>query len=152
MERFWSKVQKTETCWIWTASKDKHGYGQIGMSSRTYGTKRPHKAYRVAYELLVGPVPVGLEIDHLCRNPSCVNPDHLEAVSHKENMRRGRSGWNTRAKTHCPRGHDYSGPDGRVNKTAGSRYCCVCNRNRTRERRLQKKTQTSRNFSSSSKA
>lgn len=77
-ERFWSYVEKTETCWNWAGSKLKTGYGALGVE----GTKRVH---RYAYELLVGPIPRGMHIDHTCFNRLCVNPDHLRAVTQKQN-------------------------------------------------------------------
>jgi len=82
-EKFWSRVDLSRDCWEWSASRNAQGYGQFAMNGKT------RSAYRVSYEWLVGGIPDGLEIDHLCRNPSCVNPSHLEAVTHTENVRRG---------------------------------------------------------------
>lgn len=84
-ERFWSKVEKTDTCWNWTASKDQHGYGRFNDGQKVV------KAYRWSYERHVGAIPDGLVIDHLCHNPQCVRPHHLRAVTQKENAenRRG---------------------------------------------------------------
>ncbi len=73
-------------CWIWQGAKDAHGYGRVGVS----GTRRTRNAYAVYYEEEYGTVPAGLELDHLCRQPSCVRPDHLEPVTHTENLRRGK--------------------------------------------------------------
>ena len=84
-ERFWSKVNKTDTCWIWTAAKNQDGHGRFRHG-------RLVLAHRFAYELLVGPIPKGLDLDHLCQNPACVNPAHLEPVTRKENTRRYWSG------------------------------------------------------------
>ena len=82
MERFWSKVDKTDTCWNWIAGRS-NGYGMIQINKK-------HKyAHRVSYEIFKGDIPEGLELDHLCRNRKCVNPDHLEAVSSRENTMRG---------------------------------------------------------------
>lgn len=84
--RFWPKVNKTDSCWLWTGAKTGAGYGMIREVG--HGGKML-MAHRVAYELLVGPIPEGLFLDHLCRTPLCVNPAHLEPVTCRENMRRG---------------------------------------------------------------
>lgn len=78
-------VLRENGCVEWVGSTDGHGYGQINYRRRVL------KAYRVSFELARGPVPAGLELDHLCRNPLCINPDHLEPVTHAENMRRMRA-------------------------------------------------------------
>lgn len=91
-----------DKCWVWSRAPGPSGYG----SFRWRGNMRP---YKVTYELLIGPVPRGLELDHLCRNKLCCNPDHLEPVTHKENILRGQSPAAINAKkTHCPSGHKYS--------------------------------------------
>jgi len=81
-DRFWPKVEKTSGCWNWTASLNTSGYGQIGSGGQ-FG--RPHLAHRVAYELEVGPIPEGMQVDHLCFNRICVNPAHLRLVTNKQN-------------------------------------------------------------------
>jgi hypothetical protein len=81
-ERFWSKVDKSGDCWLWTGTITNR-YGRFFLA---HGRMTP--AHRWAYESLVGPIPEGLTIDHLCRNPPCVNPDHLEPVTVQENVRR----------------------------------------------------------------
>jgi hypothetical protein len=78
-ERFWPKVKKTPTCWLWTACTS-NGYGMLYADGRTQG------AHRISYALHNGPIPAGLVIDHICQNPSCVNPDHLRTAAHKQNM------------------------------------------------------------------
>lgn len=124
-ERFWSKVNKTEECWLWTAAVDKAGYGRFG----------DRYAHRYVYELKVGPVPQGLQIDHLCRVRHCVNPDHLEPVTQRENILRSPisvAAVNAR-KTHCPRGHRYSILDNR-----GWRECRPCRNLQYRRRYAEK--------------
>ena len=109
--RFWAKVNKAEGCWEWIAGRSARGYGTF----RFGGANR--LAHRVAYEMLRGPIPPSLTIDHLCRNRACANPAHMEPVTAQENVRRGLSGilrpkdvlWPSanRAKTHCPKNHPY---------------------------------------------
>ena len=101
VERFWPKVKKTETCWLWLGAKKTNGYGRIRNGRDIY-------VHRFAYELLVGTIPKGLTIDHLCRNRACVNPAHLEAITNKDNILRGK-GLSAREaqRTHCPYGHPY---------------------------------------------
>ena len=92
-------------------------------------------AHRVVYEILVGPIPVGLELDHLCRNRACVNPDHLEPVTTRTNLLRGYSPWACRARqTHCKRGHEFT-PENTYGTGDGRRYCRTCRRAHHRESR-----------------
>lgn len=106
-------------CWVWTGSTNLHGYGQLNAG--TTGAS-PLIAHRWAYENWVGPVPAGLELDHLCRNRRCVFPGHLEPVTHRENILRGSAPAALHArKTHCPRGHAYSG-----RASDGRRVCGQC--------------------------
>jgi hypothetical protein len=83
IERYVS-VDAASGCWVWGGPRTELGYGVLWANTRP----RSRKAHRVVYEIHRGPIPAGLELDHLCRNPSCVNPDHLEPVTHAENMRR----------------------------------------------------------------
>lgn len=119
--RFWAKVEKTPTCWLWIGAKHASGYGSLWREG-TY-----HGAHRVAYELFRGPIPVGLELDHLCRVRSCVNPEHLEIVTRRENMLRGPTLQAANAaKTVCCHGHPFTADNTRVYK--GMRVCLSCRR------------------------
>jgi len=123
-ERFWSYVKKTECCWEWIGCLNESGYGILNINRRLV------RAHRYSYEIHVGAIPEGLTLDHLCRNPACVRPDHLEPVTLKENCRRGvrdliphYSG--QAAKTHCPKGHPYNDENTYYNKK-GHRTCRSC--------------------------
>jgi hypothetical protein len=87
-DRFWEKVEVAGPCWHWTGATSSNGYGTFAMDARR-GRERHMTAHRAAWELLVGPIPAGYVVDHLCKVPHCVNPDHLEPVSQLENVRRG---------------------------------------------------------------
>lgn len=117
-ERFWEKVQRAgdDECWPWLGFRNYLGYGSFWDGSR----KVP--AYRFAYMLRHGTIPDGAVLDHLCRNPSCVNPNHLEAVSHRENIKRGHQSWRK-----CPHGDEFRNPQNRT--------CQVCANARRRELR-----------------
>jgi len=99
--RFWPKVRCFPgECWVWTAADNGAGYGVIGDKDRIV------YAHRYAYETLIGPIPTGKELDHRCRNPRCVNPTHLEAVTHRENIARGVAPWARYQRGEpCIRGH-----------------------------------------------
>lgn len=127
-ERFFAKVEKGTDCWLWTGAHDKHGYGCFAPDGRRAGPRKLTRAHRFAYELLVGPIPEGLTLDHLCRVPACVNPAHLEPVTLRENILRGEAPSAKQARrTHCIHGHPL---DGR--RADGHRYCLTCNRERSR--------------------
>jgi hypothetical protein len=125
-DRFWEKVEKTPTCWIWTASRDPAGYGRFEGAY-------PH---RFAYQLLVGPIPAGLDLDHACRVRHCVNPSHLEPVTHRVNVLRGISPMAINArKVICKRGHPFDETNTRRNGTRRAcRKCGVLAFKRWRER------------------
>ncbi|MGQ0721049.1 MAG: HNH endonuclease signature motif containing protein [Candidatus Eiseniibacteriota bacterium] len=120
-QRFWSKVSKSDGCWLWTGANNSLGYGQLSLD----GGRRAC-AHRVAYEWTVGAIEPGLDLDHLCRNPSCVNPSHLEPVTHRENIRRGKAA----TKTACKYGHDWTDPRNVYIRKSGSRWCAECGRTR----------------------
>ena len=126
IERWLDKIVLDRSgCWLWTGATDGHGYGQINVGGR------PVKAYRLAYELLVGPIPAGFHIDHLCRVRLCVNAAHLEPVTVDENNRRSREavGHHNALKAHCPRGHPYDERNTRIGRTACGgvgRWCRPC--------------------------
>ena len=144
-ERFWAKVNRSggpHECWTWTASLSTGGYGQINID------RRPVPAHRVAYELLKGAIPDGLDIDHLChtRDTSCrldrecphrrcCNPSHLEIVTRGENNHRGRSPVVAQAlETHCVNGHEWTPANTRIRRE-GTRVCRACHRDRESARR-----------------
>lgn len=116
-ERFWERVDQTDDCWLWTGKRHSLGYARFWVNGQR------EFVHRYAYELLVGSIPDSLEIDHLCRVRHCVNPDHLEAVTHKENLRRAPNQVTTvnARKERCIRGHEFSGRDKR-----GWRVCNKC--------------------------
>jgi hypothetical protein len=106
-------------CFIWQGGKDSRGYGRICVGSRTDGSRRMRKVHRVAWEHLRGPIPEGLQLDHLCRVTSCWNPAHLEPVTPAENSRR----WSLTV-TACPQGHAYD--EHAYTSRVGKKQCRVC--------------------------
>jgi hypothetical protein len=132
LERFEDRyyLEPNTGCWIWVGGDKSGGYGRFWLA----GCRTEMRAHRWSYLYHRGEIPEGKEIDHLCRIPCCVNPSHLEAVTHLENMRRGtaaeKSAEYQRGKTHCPQGHPYSGDNlalepGRPGKPP-SRRCRIC--------------------------
>lgn len=120
-KRFMAFVAKEDEpgCWVWVGTLQKNGYGSFYAGGRTL------RAHRWAYEHFIGPIPDGLQTDHLCRNRACVNPDHLEPVTPKVNARRA-------MRSHCVNGHEFT--DQNTYFHAGKRYCRECRRKRNRAR------------------
>lgn len=132
LRAFWLKVGQVGNvceCWPWLRAKDKNGYGRVDR-----GVAGTSLAHRVAYTLVFGPTPPDLPLDHLCRNTSCVNPWHLEPVTHGENTRRSTSAAATRAFfeaiTHCPSGHAYDNENTCYRSGTRKRACRACARAR----------------------
>ena len=125
MERFWTKVDRRsdEECWPWLATLDSRGRGRFRIDGKTI------QPIRMAYRLLIGPEPEGLDADHLCRNPSCVNPNHVEFVPHHVNVTRAmKYTVNGQARrTHCSKGHEYTKENTRID-SRGWRECKQCKR------------------------
>lgn len=121
-------IEPVNGCWLWTGSIDADGYAQVSRGGRMT------VAHRVFYELVVGPIPAGMEIDHLCRKRACVNPSHLEAVTHRINTLRGDTiPARYAARTHCSKGHELSG-ENLASRSDGARTCRHCIREQKRLR------------------
>jgi hypothetical protein len=122
--RFWRCVDKTETCWLWQGEMGPGGYGRILDPS----TRKHYMAHRYSYELHVGPVPEDLCLDHLCRVRHCVRPDHLEAVTMRENVRRGETPASANHKKQvCIHGHVFT-DETTILDHLGHRHCRLCAR------------------------
>lgn len=139
-ERFWAKVNKDGPipehrpelgpCWVWQGTLGKNGYAYLSIGSRIDNSKRMEYGHRLIYEWIYGPIPLSLQIDHLCQNRACVNFKHLELVTSQENTRRGNARLNGReqsAKTHCPQGHPYDASNTLI-RPNGWRHCKACRR------------------------
>lgn len=131
--RFWEQVNQDGPipkyyphlgpCWLWTGKLDQNGY-----ANRTTVNGVKDSPHRLAYRALVGPIPDELEIDHLCCVRHCVNPAHMDAVTHALNTER-----RVIYKTHCKSGHPLSGDNLRIDPRTGTRHCRICNAQRQRE-------------------
>lgn len=129
-ETFWSRVEKTDSCWLWRGAIGSGGYGTFSFRRVTY------RAHRIAFVLAGGAIPLGLQLDHLCRVRACVNPSHLQVVTQRENILRGVSPIADYAKrTHCPKGHPY---DMAYTYPSGKRCraCVACRRERIKAWKL----------------
>lgn len=128
VRRFWSRVKITNSCWNWEGTKTL-GYGYLWVKDKNI------LAHRFSYMLFVGNIPKTLEIDHLCKNTSCVNPAHLDLVTHKENQYRGTNvGIKNKLKTHCIHGHEFDIHNTHIRKS-GDRECLKCHSLQERQRR-----------------
>jgi len=137
-ERFFAKVEFTDTCWLWIAGTNGKGYGLFRVA-----VGHQSLAHRWAYEFCVCPIPEGLHLDHVkergCTSRLCVNPDHLEPVTCRVNLLRGDTMTAKRAKrTHCPAGHPYDEANTYIT-ARNERKCRACGRRRANERRAQTK-------------
>lgn len=133
LDKFFEKIEITDSCWIWHGARSEEGYGLF--TAHDGGGN----AHRTSYVIFIGEIPDGYQIDHLCRNRSCVNPDHLEPVTPKTNIRRSvpfrdfsHVGNHQRAKTHCPKGHEYKEGNFRTYLRTGTgkpfKVCIACSR------------------------
>lgn len=131
LDRLSTKFLVGDECWEWVAGKNNHGYGMFGV-----GNQVSKGAHVVLYELLVGPVPEGMELDHSCENRGCVRPSHLRPKTHWENTARSRTNpfAINAAKTHCPKGHEYTESNTYRNPLKGWRQCLACRHERDRKR------------------
>lgn len=124
-ERLWERVDKVSSeagCWLWTGALVAGGYGTVSRNMKML------RVHRVTYELLVGPIPAGLQLDHLCRNRACCNPGHLEPVTAKENFRRGESPAARMIRENvCRRGHEMT-EENTYRPPSGERICRACAR------------------------
>lgn len=129
-ERMRTRVLETDSgCWEWQGWRNDANYGYL------HSDGRDRCAHRVAYEALIGPIPSGMELDHLCTNPPCVNPAHLEPVTHAENQRRIAA-----RQTSCRRaGHDWTDPRNVRIRKSGNRWCAECDRQDQRRRYAERK-------------
>jgi hypothetical protein len=138
LKNFWSKVNKTDTCWLWTAALTKSGYGMVKINYISY------YAHRISYELTHGEIPTGLDLDHKCRIRNCLNPspEHLEPVTRRENVLRGEGiaslNWK---KTFCHRGHPFNVENTHYYKNkfgATARHCLICRKINNQQRNQEK--------------
>lgn len=130
IKRFFRYVKKTKSCWLWIGSKRHNGYGKFGVRLEQFA------AHRWYFERINGKIPEKKQLDHLCRNRACVNPEHLEIVTNRENVRRGNE---FRIKG-CPRGHPYDKTNTYIYKDGENRHrqCKICRYARLKTKHLQR--------------
>lgn len=127
---FYDRIEKTSSCWNWLGPRMRSGYGRASFSGRR------GLAHRISYELLRAPVPSNLQIDHVCRNRLCVNPDHLCPMTRKENLRRGIGPTGIRHRQiACKYGHPFDEKNTRIRKN-GTRQCRRCSVRQVTEYRV----------------
>lgn len=127
-DRFWSNVTEDGACWVWTGTITSAGYGQITFCFG--GSKANYLAHRVSYTLMADEIPDGLELDHLCHNTRCVNPEHLDPVTHAVNLSRSRAA----IRATCKHGHTRT-PENTYRNKLGHQKCRECARTRDAARR-----------------
>lgn len=131
-ELFEARIERTDSCWNWVGTIALNGYGTIKIGGRKGSRVYAH---RLAYSMFVGPIPDGMDLDHLCRNRRCANPSHLEPVTRQTNVLRGVGpsllGKLNGAKTQCKSGHAFDDANTRY-RPSGGRTCRECERNRRR--------------------
>lgn len=144
-ERLLAKTRKTRGCWLWEGSTTHDQYGQIWNGRyNASGSARKDYVHRVAYELWVGPIPDGHEVDHTCRNVLCIRPEHLEAVTPEENLSRRQNA--NALKTHCPKGHPYDERNTAIQDNGRGGFHRVCRTcGREAQRRYQARKRRARN-------
>lgn len=135
LTRILEHTNQSGDCWTWDLQHDHNGYALVRLSN----PRRTARVHRVLYEFLVGPIPDGMELDHLCRNRGCVNPAHLEPVTHRENMLRGDTVAATNARaTHCKHGHEFTAAN-TYWRPDGDRDCRCCRADRSRALRAKRR-------------
>lgn len=129
IDDIFAKIKIIEKCWEWTGTLNPGGYGSIMYKSHSQGI------HRHVYAILNGPIPERMEIDHLCRNRKCCNPNHLELVTKSKNLQRGKHSNQHKNKTHCVNNHEFT-PENTYMRKHGGRSCRTCKKLRQRERKL----------------
>lgn len=135
-ERFWQiSPEPMSGCWLWDGAHHGRGYGRVTINYRT------RSAHRAVYEMVRGPIPEGMELDHKCRLTCCVNPDHLEPITHRENVVRGdapaKLALLNGSKTHCKRGHPFD--EENTHYVPGGRSCRACAAAAARQKRANRR-------------